>query len=162
MIFANVHNTQDMFAWLPPALRTAVTLLKNTDFDKLAAGRHDVQGDDIFFLVIDLTTKPMTENKPEVHREYIDVQFLFKGKEKIGFAPDTGNNKVSENLLKERDIIFYESAQNESFVAMKPGDFAIFFPADVHRPACQLDGPAAVRKVVVKVRSALLPAEGKA
>jgi YhcH/YjgK/YiaL family protein len=38
---------------------------------------------------------------------------------------------------------------------MNPGDFAIFFPSDVHRPACEVSGPETIRKVVVKVRFAL-------
>lgn len=46
------------------------------------------------------------ENRPEVHRRYIDIQFLAWGEEKIGIAIDTGNNKVSESLLEQRDIIF--------------------------------------------------------
>lgn len=45
-------------------------------------------------------------NRPEVHRRYIDIQFLAWGEEKIGIAIDTGNNKVSESLLEQRDIIF--------------------------------------------------------
>ncbi len=42
------------------------------------------------------------------------------GEEKIGIAIDTGNNKVSESLLEQRDIIFYHDSEHESFIEMIP------------------------------------------
>ena len=156
MIFGNIHNLGDAPKWLPEPLRKAVDLLRATDFAALAPGRHECEGDDIFFQVIDLTTKPANENRPEVHRKYIDVQFSLVGHEKIGFAVDTGANLVAQDLLAERDLLFYEQATNETFLEMVPGSFAVFFPNDVHRPACAAGEPAQIRKVVVKVRAALL------
>ncbi|MFV2825327.1 YhcH/YjgK/YiaL family protein, partial [Escherichia coli] len=101
--------------------------------------------------IIDLTTRPAEENRPEVHRRYIDIQYLAWGEEKIGIAIDTGNNKVSESLLEQRDIIFYHHCENESFIKMTPGSYAIFFPQDVHRPGCILQTASEIRKIVVKV-----------
>ncbi|MGT9484613.1 YhcH/YjgK/YiaL family protein, partial [Escherichia coli] len=43
----------------------------------------------------------------------------------------TGNNKVSESLLEQRDIIFYHDSEHESFIEMIPGSYAIFFPQDI-------------------------------
>ena len=34
---------------------------------------------------------------------------------------------------------------------MQPGSYAMFFPWDVHIPAIQVDAPAPIRKIVVKV-----------
>ncbi|MTJ83837.1 MAG: DUF386 domain-containing protein [Telmatospirillum sp.] len=159
MIFGSIHNPQDIPAWMPAPLGRALALLKGTDFAALPTGRHEFEGDDIFFQVIDLTTRPAAEQKPEVHRTYIDVQFLVRGAERIGFAIDTGRNEVAENLLAERDLLFYKGAENEAMLTMVPGSFAMFFPTDVHRPGCQADHPDAIRKVVVKVRAALLEGE---
>ncbi|MDZ6641922.1 YhcH/YjgK/YiaL family protein, partial [Escherichia coli] len=96
-------------------------------------------------------TREAAENRPEVHRRYIDIQFLAWGEEKIGIAIDTGNNKVSESLLEQRDIIFYHDSEHESFIEMIPGSYAIFFPQDVHRPGCILQTASEIRKIVVKV-----------
>jgi YhcH/YjgK/YiaL family protein len=156
MIYGNIANLGDTGKWLPAALQEALHCLLNTDFMALAPGHHELRGDDIFFQVIDLTTKPATENRPEVHRTYIDVQHLVRGSEKIGFAADDGTNTVAEDLLKERDLLFYQDVANESWIKMIPGSFAVFFPNDVHRPACVAEAPSAIRKVVVKVRAALL------
>ncbi|PKU25633.1 YhcH/YjgK/YiaL family protein [Telmatospirillum siberiense] len=156
MLFGNVHHAGDMLAWLPAPLQTAIEHLRTTDFKALPAGNYDLQGKDIYVQVIDLTTKALSETRPEVHRKYIDVQFLVSGAERIGFADDTGRNVVAEDLLAERDLLFYQGAENESMLEMVPGSFAVFLPSDVHRPACQLDAPRAIRKVVVKVRFDLL------
>lgn len=71
--------------------------------------------------------------------------------EKIGIAIDTGNNKVSESLLEQRNIIFYHDSEHESFIEMIPGSYAIFFPQDVHRPGCIMQTASEIRKIVVKV-----------
>jgi YhcH/YjgK/YiaL family protein len=156
MIFGHVDDLESGFAWLPKPLRTAVGHLKSTDFEALAAGNYDLQGKDIYVQVIDMMTKPFAETRPEVHRRYIDVQFLVRGRERIGVASDTGNNAVAEDLLTDRDLLFYAGMQNESTLTMTPGSFAVFFPSDVHRPACAVETPEAIRKVVVKVRASLL------
>ena len=107
MIFGNVKDLESSFAWLPKPLKVAVEHLKNTDFLALPAGNYDLQGKDIYVQVIDLTTKPFAETKPEVHRQYIDVQFLCRGSEKIGVASETGHNTVAEDFLEPRDLLFY-------------------------------------------------------
>lgn len=74
-------------------------------------GVVEIDGKNIYAQIIDLTTRPAEENRPEVHRRYIDIQYLAWGEEKIGIAIDTGNNKVSESLLEQRDIIFITIAK---------------------------------------------------
>ena len=100
-------------------------------------------------------TKPAEKQRPEVHEKYIDVQFLASGKEKLGFTPDTGNYEVAERD-DDRDLIFYKEVENEGFVEARPGCFSIFFPEDVHRPACASGESMTVRKVVIKVSVDLL------
>ena len=130
-------NTKLAKAWEGEML--FVSMLKRTDFMALPAGNYDLQGKDIYVQVIDMTTKPFAETRPEVHREYIDVQFLVQGREKIGVASDTGKNAVAEDLLAQRDLLFYAGMENESTLTMTPGSFAVFFPSDVHRPACAFE-----------------------
>ena len=156
MIFGHVNDVETNFSWLPQPLMTAVQHLRQTDFMALPAGNYDLQGRDIYVQVIDMSTKPFAETRAEIHREYIDVQFLCRGREKIGVASDTGCNLLAEDLLAQRDLLFYSGMENESTLTMTPGSFAVFFPSDVHRPGCAFDQPEAIRKVVIKVRVALL------
>ena len=156
MIFGNVNDLESSFAWLPKPLLLAVEHLKQTDFNALPAGNYDLQGKDIYVQVIDMATKPFAETRPEVHRQYIDVQYLCRGSEKIGVASETGHNAVAEDLLESRDLLFYAAMENESTLTMVPGSFAVFLPSDVHRPGCAFDQPMPIRKVVIKVRASLL------
>ena len=156
MIFGHIKDLDSTFAWLPQPLKTALEHLRQTDFNALPAGNYDLQGRDIYVQVIDVTTKPFAETRPEIHREYIDVQFLVRGREKIGVVPETGTHTVSEDFLADRDLLFYTCVENESVLTMMPGCFAIFFPRDVHRPTWAVEQPEAIRKVVMKVRHSLL------
>ena len=145
------HISQPNACRYPAAIEKALEFLRTTDFSKLAPGVVEIDGRNIFAQVLDLTTREPHENRPEVHRRYLDIQFLASGEEKIGIAIDTGNNEISESLLEQRDIIFYHNSENESFIEMIPGSYAIFFPQDVHRPACIKNKETAIRKIVVKV-----------
>ena len=156
MIFGNIKDYESGFAWLPQPFKTVIEHLKQTNFQALPVGNYDLQGKDIYVQVFDMTTKPFAETRPEVHRQYADVQFSVCGREQIGVASDDGSNAVAEDLLAERDLLFYAGVQNESMLTMTPGSFAVFLPSDVHRPGVAVGGPATVRKVVVKVRVSLL------
>lgn len=134
MIFGHTANTEDALACMPEALKTALKYLRSSDFQSMPVGNYDLQGKDIYIQVFDLETKDEEDARPEVHRQYIDVQFSVEGKEIIGFARDTGNNKIAEDLLENKDVLFYEPVENENRLIMIPGSFAIFFPQDVHRP----------------------------
>ena len=35
---------------------------------------------------------------------------------------------------------------------MFTGSYAVFFPEDVHRPFCQMDGPEDIKKIVIKIK----------
>ncbi len=91
------------------------------------------------------------ENRPEVHRRYIDIQFLAWGEEKIGIAIDTGNNKVSESLLEQRDIIFYHDSEHESFIEMIPAATQFSFRRMFTDQVVFCKTASEIRKIVVKV-----------
>ena len=149
MIFG--HIAQPNPCHLPAAIERALDFLRTTDFRKLEPGVVEIDGKNIFAQIIDLTTRDVAEN-----RRYLDIQFLSWGEEKIGIAIDTGNNQISESLLEQRDIIFYHASEHESFIEMIPGSYAIFFPQDVHRPACHKTVATPIRKIVVKVAISVL------
>lgn len=154
MIFSSLYAT-DRSIVFPRAIEEALEYLKSHDFTTVEPGVYEIEGKDIYAQVFDAETKPVEKQRPEVHEKYIDVQFLASGKERLGFTPDTGNYEVAERD-EERDLIFYKNVENECFVEARPGCFSIFFPEDVHRPACVSGAPMIVRKVVIKVSVALL------
>ncbi|CAM6851894.1 YhcH/YjgK/YiaL family protein [Klebsiella michiganensis] len=154
MIFG--HIAQPNPCHLPDAIEKALHFLRTTDFRTYESGVVEIDGKNIYAQIIDLTTRDAAENRPEVHRRYLDIQFLASGEEKIGIAIDTGNNEITEDLLEQRDIIFYHDSEHESFIEMIPGSYAIFFPQDVHRPGCNNNIATPIRKIVIKVAIAAL------
>ena len=118
-------------------------------------GVYEIQGKDIYAQVFDAETGSVEEKRPESHKNYLDVQFLASGEEKLGFTPLKDEYEVDE-YFEGRDLIFYKKVENEGFVYATPGCFTVFFPCDVHRPAVADGKPMTVRKVVVKVRTTLI------
>ncbi|PKM57257.1 MAG: YhcH/YjgK/YiaL family protein [Firmicutes bacterium HGW-Firmicutes-3] len=150
MICSSIHSTFDTDLY-PRIIREAVSFFRDAGIGNMAPGEYEIDGRNIYYQVIDMTTKNIEDGRPEVHRKYIDIQFLFDGKESIGFVDDYGNNQVDQNLLEERDLLFYKDVSDMTMIAMKPGDFCVFFPNDVHMPGCMREANMSIRKVVYKV-----------
>lgn len=156
MILGNINNLKYEKNY-SEILTEVLNYLEKTDFNIMETGVYNPFGErDMFVQVIDLETKPFNEKKPEVHKKYVDVQFLVRGEEQIGFAIDTFRNSIADEYNSERDIMFYSQCENESFLKMVPGSFAVFFPNVVHRPGCSLKSDSKIRKIVVKVNKDLL------
>ena len=82
-------------------------------------------------------------------RKYIDVQFVAKGKELMGYAP-LENQKVIDEYNEQNDITFFRG--EKSFVKVDEGMFAIFFPEDIHMPGIKVGERSQLKKVVIKVK----------
>ena len=78
MISGNIYESSEL-ALLPEPLRRAVNFLKENDLAHHEPGRFELDGENMILQVLDVTTKPREELRPECHRRYIDVQFLAAG-----------------------------------------------------------------------------------
>lgn len=154
MIFGNLHTPGNENIY-PEPVRRALNYLKSNDMAAMEAGVYDIEGKNLYVQVLNVVTDEAKNKKPEVHRNYVDLQFSPAGNERIGFVPDNGKNNSPEGYLEERDIQFYESVEDEVFLNMTAGSFAVFFPWDVHRPGCAVHEPAPIRKVVIKIHMSL-------
>jgi YhcH/YjgK/YiaL family protein len=67
----------------------------------------------------------------------------------MGYTAAKDCKVVKTPYNPEKDITFFEGLA-ESYVDVKPGMFAIFFPQDAHAPGICPDG---VKKVIVKVKA---------
>lgn len=103
MIFG--HIAQPNPCRLPLAIEKALNFLRTTDFTTLAPGVIEIEGRNIFAQVLDLTTREQHENRPEVHRRYLDIQFLAWGEEKSVLLLIPGITK-SANHCWSNGILF--------------------------------------------------------
>ena len=58
-----------------------------------------------------------------------------------------------EDHADESDLLFYEEIEEKDHVVLQAGDFAVFFPWELHRPGCSTkNGMKEVQKIVVKIK----------
>lgn len=102
-------------------------------------------------IVSEYTTKEVNENGYEAHRDYIDIQYLLKGSEKICCLPLESLKEIKA-YRAEIDAAFYDEADVKSQkLVIGNGFFAVFFPQDGHMPGLFLDGISnEVKKIVIK------------
>lgn len=146
---ANRHIYQS----LDPRITIALEHLAATDFSQLPVGKYPLDGDNIFVIVNDYQTKPKETQPFEVHRKYIDVQYVYSGEEEFGYLP-LAEQIPSKPYFEEHDYANFDYESNKadaSFVKLKAGMFALFFPGDIHMPGAG-DNATRVRKVVIKVK----------
>lgn len=117
----------------------------------LDTGRYELDGDRLYAVVQQYDTAPATDRRFESHRLYIDIQYIVTGRERILHAPASGL-EVETPYLEAKDVAFYRDPVASTSLLLLPGDFAIFFRNDGHKPGCMAGGREAVKKVVVKVK----------
>jgi YhcH/YjgK/YiaL family protein len=67
-------------ALYPPVIRNALQAVIAQDPLSLPAGKYTVDGDNLFFTVVEGETRPLAEQRPEYHRQYIDIHIVLVGK----------------------------------------------------------------------------------
>ena len=139
------------YAKFGPHFAKAVAFLQRRDLRSLPNGRYELDGENAYAMVQEAMLKPWGSGRPEVHREYFDIQLPLSNEEVVGvgrFDP-----KAQGEFDEEKDIGFYDEAVVEP-LTVQPGQFAILYPETcAHAPCCSEDAAGApVRKIVVKVR----------
>lgn len=147
MILDRLANAEP-YRPISPQLWRGLQFLTSRSLADLELGRHEIDGDRIYALVQEYTTRLPAECKYEAHRKYCDIQTLATGVERIGWA-HLAQMQESVVYSTEKDVAFF-AGQGDLFT-LTPGMFAIFFPHDVHMPCVQAAAPSMVKKIVVKV-----------
>ncbi|MBJ9572367.1 YhcH/YjgK/YiaL family protein [Citrobacter sp. RHB36-C18] len=142
-------------AGLHPVLQQALTLAVAANPQEKTPGRYELQGDNIFMNVMQFATQSPEQKKAELHREYIDIQVLLSGEERILFGM-TDSARQCEEMHVEDDYQLCSQIADEQAMVLKPGRFVIFMPGEPHKPGCVVQAPVDIKKVVIKVRASLL------
>lgn len=147
MVIDRLENIEK-YASLNPLFAQAIDFLKSHDLNALETGKTELSKD---LLVNVAQTKPKAKEdaKLETHRDFIDIQIPLSGTEVMGYTAAADCVPADAPYNEEKDITFFEGLA-ESYMAVKPGMFAIFFPQDGHAPGITPDG---VKKVIVKVKA---------
>lgn len=147
-------HLQDIMRYtgLGDRLARAMHYLQQTDFTTMTPGKYEVEGDNIFAIVNEFTTKPHDACEPETHRKYIDIQFMVSGKERFGWAPLLDQQALAP-YSEENDLLLYQTENlNLNYLDLSAGMFIIFYPTDIHMPEICVHEPELVKKVVMKIK----------
>lgn len=107
---------------------------------------YQLSGGNRFFVVAGTTIAP---DVAEAHRKYLDIQYIVKGKETMGWA-DLADCVPATEFSEEKDIGMYSG--DFTFTTIREGMCYVVFPEDVHMPGRHLDVPNDYVKVVVKLK----------
>jgi len=156
MIIGSLADLGKQKTTLPAAVVRALEALAKVDLAKQEAGRYEIEGDKLFYLVQDATPRSVEASQPEVHRSYADIQVPVSARERFGFSLPQAGLAATDDRFATSDIAFYEKPANEFFMDVDPGSYVVFLPEELHRPCVISASTAQFRKVVVKVHTSLL------
>jgi len=136
---------------LHPFFADVLRFLARPDLAELEDGRYDILDNNrLYALVQSYDTKPVEGGLLEGHQNYIDIQFLLAGRERIGWAPFE-DQPVATPYDPPRDIAFFHGPSRP--VRFHAGEFLILWPSDLHLPQRHFaDTAERVRKAVVKIK----------
>lgn len=148
MILGHQDQCDEIVESLPERFHRGMQFLQSNELLKLDAGKHVIDGDDLFAIVADDLGRGKEDSPLECHRAHADIQYVVSGVDVIGWRPLVLCRHPREEFDAERDLGFFTDRPT-TWLTVPEQHFAIFFPDDAHAPLANT-GP--VRKVVVKVR----------
>lgn len=147
MIIDTLDNA-NKYINLHPLFAKAFEFIKSQDLGKIEPGKFEIDGKEIHASVSLKDGVTREAAKAEAHKNYIDIQVCPSGKEELGWKPLSKATLPKEDYNAEKDVTFY-SDEMDTYFQLNAGQFAIFYPEDVHAP---MIGEGPIKKLVVKVR----------
>ena len=130
----------------------AFTFLKTKDLAQLKPGMYVIDSGNVIATVSEGPAKNIDNIKWEAHRNFNDLQYIIKGKVRMGVAP-------SADIRAAQIVPYTNSTDNMNFTNeggeyfdADPSTFFIFSPQEMHRPAIKVPGNNVIKKIVIKVR----------
>jgi YhcH/YjgK/YiaL family protein len=149
MIIDIISNAPKYFS-VHPLFEKAFQYISSQDLPNLPDGKSEIDGDNLKAIVSNKNGMSKEESiaKFECHDKFIDIQLCIKGRETMGWKPRQNCTRQKGDYNTEKDVLFYGDAP-DTYFQLNDGQFAIFFPGDVHAP---MIGEGPIKKLVIKVK----------
>lgn len=147
MIIDNLENLSKYVA-LNPLFADVVEFLKSHDLNALESGKYPIKDKDVFLNLQVAKGRGKEAAVLETHIEMIDIQIPLSCEETFGYTPLCDLPDYEYNA--EKDITKYGETLAQTYVTLKPGQMAIFFPQDGHAPC--ISENAEIKKAIFKVK----------
>ena len=132
-------------------VENALAHLLQQDISQADIGKKIVVSDDFFYTIQSYATKPVQECKFESHKQYVDIQIMLQGTERMDLA-DTSRLMILEDYDEDKDIMFWRPPFRMVSTTLSSGDYVILYPENAHRGAVSVQQKCEVVKIVGKVR----------
>ena len=151
MIIDNLKNC-GLYYGTHKRFESAFDFIKKAEAENLEIGKYEIDGKNLYAIVQEYTTKLPEDAKFETHKNYIDIQYIISGREEMEVC-DLSRAEATTEYNGEKDVQFFVPKAETTKLTMQAGDYAIFFPDDIHMPGVSPKGEnVAVKKIVAKVR----------
>jgi len=128
-----------------PLLSTVAAFVDAHDLSGFEVGRSTI-GSGVGLIIDEYETLSPEKKRAEYHEQFIDVQMVLSGQEHIGYCSRL-QSTVTQVYNEEKDVAFVVGALD--YHSLYPGNFALFFPHDVHLPGVHVGAEACVVKKAV-------------
>jgi len=132
----------------------AIAFMRDHCNDSIKIGKYVIDGENVFADVTDNPSSELKDAKWHSHRQYCDIIYVIKGKEKTGIASIQGAPIISP-FTGKGDSQFYNQEMNGKYYVSNPDTFFILLPPDVHRPFIKVEGCSYVKRIRIKIKSSL-------
>jgi YhcH/YjgK/YiaL family protein len=133
-----------------PLFAKAFEYIRSINLASVEDGKYEIDGDKLRAIVTNKKGMTTAESaaKFECHDKHIDIQLCINGIEKLGWKPREACIEQKGDYNPEKDVVFYIDAP-DTYFDLRNGQFAIFYPEDVHAP---MIGEGLIKKMVIKVK----------
>lgn len=146
MIIDRLENLSN-YVSLNPLFADVVEFLKDHDLQTMEVGKYPIKDKDLFLNLTIAKGRAKEAAVLETHIEMIDIQIPLSCEESFGYTPLSDLPKLAYNA--EKDVTLYGDLSAQTYLTLKPGQMAIFFPQDGHAPC--ISDHAEIKKAIFKV-----------
>lgn len=135
---------------LSQKIEKAIGYVQSQNPHSLPVGKYEMS-DGSYFMVQEYITKKESNCRLESHRQFVDVQWILKGKEKIKtISVDKLDPEIEYNI--KSDVAFWEPVRNMMEIVLHDGSYTVLYPNNAHMPCIAVEGQESIRKVVIKIK----------
>ena len=140
-----------MYYGVNPGFKKAFEFIQKANEEKFETGKYEIDGEAVFAMVQEYETREWERHFFEGHKKYIDLQFIAQGEERMDLI-DITRAEVTQEYDEKIEAAFFAPKGECTRGIFSAGDFAIFFPEDLHQPGLRIGEDACkMKKIIVKI-----------
>jgi len=151
MILDQIENASQ-YAHLHKGIDLALSAMTQYSVQNYPAGKIEIDGDNVFLLLNAYQTHEKNGALTEAHQKYVDVMYMVEGEEIIYVKPVKNLKSITKEYDPQIEALLAETDEDATPVRLTAGSFIVLFPQDAHAPACCVDTPKNVKKIIGKVK----------